>query len=67
MEEDGCQLSCVLRLILELTRLSTAMTDQEFTLLSAAVSPVVHLSMEQVVVVVVSLSLFDFRIYMFSL
>lgn len=48
MEEDGCQLSCVVRLVLELTRLSTEMSDQEFALLSAAISPVVHLSMEQV-------------------
>ncbi|XP_063884729.1 protein PTHB1-like isoform X2 [Scylla paramamosain] len=47
MEEDGCQLSCVVRLVLEMTRLATGMSDQEFALLSAAVSPVVHLSMEQ--------------------
>ncbi|XP_050720589.1 protein PTHB1-like isoform X2 [Eriocheir sinensis] len=47
MEEDGCQLSCVVHLVLELTRLATEMSDQEFALLSAAISPVVHLSMEQ--------------------
>ncbi|MPC40952.1 Protein PTHB1 [Portunus trituberculatus] len=48
MEEDGCQLSCVVRLVLEMTRLATGMSDQEFALLSGAMSPVVHPSMEQV-------------------
>lgn len=48
LEEDGCQLSCVVRLILELVRLSVSMSDQHFALLSATISPIVHTSMDQV-------------------
>ncbi|XP_042887369.1 protein PTHB1-like, partial [Penaeus japonicus] len=47
LEEDGCQLSCVVRLILELVRLSVSMSDQHFALLSATISPIVHTSMDQ--------------------
>ncbi|XP_063611687.1 protein PTHB1-like [Penaeus indicus] len=47
LEEDGCQLSCAVRLILELVRLSVGMSDQHFALLSAAISPIVHTSMDQ--------------------
>lgn len=47
LEEDGCILSCVIQVILELVRLQTKMADQEFSLLTAAVSPIVHSSMDQ--------------------
>ncbi|XP_045624532.1 protein PTHB1 isoform X3 [Procambarus clarkii] len=47
LEEDGCRLSCVVRLVLELVRLQTAMPDHQYSLLSAALSPIVYLSMDQ--------------------
>ncbi|XP_071550345.1 protein PTHB1 isoform X2 [Panulirus ornatus] len=47
LEEDGCQLSCVVRLVLELVRLQTNMPDHQHALLASAVSPIVHLSMDQ--------------------
>ena len=49
LEEDGCILSCVVQLILELVRLQTKLSDPEFNLLTAAVSPIVHCSMDQVI------------------
>ncbi|XP_042217578.1 protein PTHB1-like isoform X2 [Homarus americanus] len=47
LEKDGCQLSCVVRLVLELVRLQTNMPDHQYALLSSALSPIVHLSMDQ--------------------
>ncbi|XP_068235573.1 protein PTHB1 [Palaemon carinicauda] len=47
LEEDGCILSCVVQVILELVRLQTKMTDHEFSLLIASVSPVVQCGMDQ--------------------
>ncbi|KAK7059243.1 Protein PTHB1 [Halocaridina rubra] len=47
LEEDGCMLSCTVQLILELVRLQIGMTDQEFALLSAAISPVIYSNMDQ--------------------
>ncbi|CAL4130802.1 unnamed protein product, partial [Meganyctiphanes norvegica] len=47
LEEDGCQLSCVIRLVLELVKLQSGMSENQFNLLSAAFSPLVQPSMEQ--------------------
>ncbi|KAK3875683.1 hypothetical protein Pcinc_019466 [Petrolisthes cinctipes] len=47
LEQDGSQLSCVVRLVLEMARLQTNMEPNHYSLLIAALSPIIHPTMDQ--------------------